>query len=119
METLDGTWVTLDLLNQAKDVKRRGSRVFMVKPEVTDEDVTEIQKQYGHYCDNCHGSGQLILQYFVAGPFDNPPGGPHNTCQDTKDNPRIRTGMVIHNGQYYLGRMIGFRCPVCNKGVSA
>ena len=103
---LDGVIVPDALIEAARSVRRKGGKVYLMRPEkfepllVDDGDAKQL-------CDNCHGIGHLGLAVMVGGPFDYLPQG--GSGDDTP-------APTFIDGKWYLQKTNRhkYTCPVCN-----
>jgi hypothetical protein len=68
--------------------------------------VSDIKPTHPNECDNCGGSGSLVIQCAYAGPFSSAPGFSRT------DN--LASKFDTDDGTWWLVKTDEFRCPICN-----
>ena len=103
---INGIIVPDELMGAANSVKRKGGRVYLIRPEAYEPLLVDAADSK-QLCDNCNGIGHLGLSVIVGGPFDAvPPSGGGD------DSPK-----ATHiDGKWYLQRTNRnkYTCPICN-----
>ena len=74
------------MYNIAKAITSKGGKAFLSLPDVAVPG-----------CENCRGSGNVMLQVFTGGPSDVPLSGV----------------ITFHDGKWYVVKTTAYDCPVC------
>ena len=103
---INGILVPDALVEAANTVKRKGGRVYLIRPEAY-EPLLVDEGDAKQLCDNCNGIGHLGLSVIVGGPFEAvpPSGGGDDSAKATSID-----------GKWYLQKTNRnkYFCPVCN-----
>lgn len=105
MRRISGIAVSEDLYQQVVAAKNRGSKCYLIRPEVVGEaDPDWMRVAEEAFCLNCHGAGSIGFQLITGGPYNHVPstqvnGGPRATFID---------------GKWYLQKTRESTCPVCH-----
>ena len=109
---LNGVMVPEALIDAARNVRRKGGKVYLMRPEPFVPLLVE-EKNAKQLCNNCNGIGHIGLAVMVGGPFDHLPQGgngddsPHPTFIDEswylqKTNRHKYTCPVCHGSGGYV-----------------
>jgi hypothetical protein len=104
MRRISGIAVSEELYQQVVAAKNRGSKCYLVRPEVVGEgDPDWMHERAESFCLNCHGVGSIGFQLVVGGPYNHVP----NTAIDK--GPRA----TFIDGAWYLQKTRESTCPIC------
>lgn len=111
---LAGRQVARELFDAAQAARRAGRRVALV---VLTEHGNEMDVPPG-VCVNCVGAGQLGIDVFIAGPFQDVPGGRSGTGVAEDGG----AGVLVlrpawHSGAWWQVTRRVAPCPVCGPTV--
>lgn len=87
--TRDGKALPDHMYNTIKAVQNKGGKVFFATPFQNDGE-----------CQNCGGSGKVIIQIVTGGPFTAIPSNTHH--------------YISHEGKHYTANTQVDNCPSCN-----
>jgi hypothetical protein len=104
MPTINARDVPGELYQDAHAVRQKGGRCFLAIP---------AGPPLAGYCDNCNGSGRLLLQVIAGGPFDQPvPTKGHRCATDVAG--QDQGSLMDIDGVWFLARIKAYTCPSCN-----
>lgn len=107
MKQLNDTKVPDDLYHRVTDLKRAGSKVFLVFGELPPDIPAWVAE-----CGNCIGSGVVGIQYFTGGPYrESPPI--QNLLKNPKQPNDVPARLTAHDGKWFKQKTKTYHCPVC------